>query len=182
MTPKTKSRLTLLAVVALFATPMLVAFWLNAEGWRPHTTRNSGTLIDPPRDVSAVPVMLADGSALVWRDPQWQWSLLALPGTRCAERCRERLDEVLRMRLTLGRNAGRLRIVYLGPALPAELVAARAPLIAGTDTGDAFAAYHAQGEDVLALALVDPNGKLMMRYAQGYAALGVRDDLQRVFH
>jgi len=84
--------------------------------------------------------------------------------------------------LTLGRNAGRIRIVYVGPPLPAEMVAARAPLMTGSDTSNAFADYRARGEDSLALALVDPNGNLMMRYAEGYLALGLRDDVQRVFH
>ena len=182
MTPRNKNRLILLAVVLLFAAPMAVAFLLNAEGWRPHKTRNSGTLVDPVRDVSAVPVTLADGTALNWRDPQWQWTLLALPGAQCASACRERLDEILRMRITLGRNASRLRVVYLGPALPAADVAARAPLLAGTDTGAAFTPYRASAADGLALALVDPNGRLMMRYGDGYSALGVRDDLTRLFH
>jgi len=182
MTPRNKSRLTLLAVVLLFAAPLLVAMLLNAQGWHPQKTRNSGTLVEPPRDINAVPLRLADGTGLIWRDPQWQWTLLALPGAQCASHCRERLDEVLRMRLTLGRNAGRIRVVYVGPPLPAEMVAARAPLMAGSDTSNAFADYRARGDDSLALALVDPNGNLMMRYAEGYVALGLRDDVQRVFH
>jgi hypothetical protein len=182
MNPRNKNRLILIAVVLLFAAPLVTAFLLNAEGWHPQRTRNAGTLIDPPRDVSTVPVVLGDGSALIWRDPQWQWTLLALPGAQCADKCRERLDEILRMRITLGRNASRLRIVYLGPALPADLIAARAPLLAGTDRDGVFAAYRAASADDLALALVDPNGRLMMSYAQGYTALGVRDDITRVFH
>lgn len=182
MTPKNKNRLILLAVLLLFAAPMTVAFLLNVSGWHPQKTRNSGTLIEPSRDVSAVPVTLGDGTALVWRDPQWQWTLLALPGVQCAQACRERLDEVLRMRLTLGRNASRLRVVYLGPPLPAEVLAARAPLLSGNDVSGAFKELHARAEDGLALALVDPNGRLMMRYAEGYPALGLRDDIQRVFH
>jgi hypothetical protein len=182
MTPRNKNRLILLAVVLLFAAPLVTAFLLNAEGWRPQHTRNAGTLVEPPRDVGTAPVVLGDGSTLVWRDPQWQWTLLALPGAQCADKCRERLDEILRMRITLGRNASRLRIVYLGPPLPAEMLAARAPLLAGTDRDGTFAAYHAQSADDMALALVDPNGRLMMRYPQGYTALGVREDITRVFH
>jgi len=182
MTPKNKNRLILLAMLLLFAAPMIIAFVMRAEDVRPAKTLNSGTLVNPPRDVNAVPVKLADGTALVWRDPQWQWTLLALPGAQCADKCRERLDEMLRMRITLGRSAERLRIVYLGPALPADAVAARAPLLAGNDTSGAFASYRAQATDELALALVDPNGLLMMVYGQGYSAVGVRSDLKQVFH
>jgi hypothetical protein len=182
MTPRNKNRLILLAVVALFATPLTMAFLLNVAGWHPGKTRNSGTLIEPARDVRATAVTLSDGKALVWSDPQWHWTLLALPAARCAAACRERLDEILRMRLTLGRNAERLRIVYLGVELPAADVAARTPLLAGRDDAGTFAEFAARGDDTLALAVVDPNGLLMMRYPEGYSALGVRDDVQRLFH
>jgi hypothetical protein len=86
------------------------------------------------------------------------------------------------MRLTLGRNAERLRIVYLGAAMPAADVAARAPLLAGHDDTGALAEYRAHGADALALALVDPNGLLMLRYAEGYSAQGLRSDIQKVLH
>ena len=182
MTPRSKNRLILLLVVALFAAPMGVALLLNMQGWKPEKTRNHGRLIEPPQDVSAVPVMLRDGSRLVWRDPQWQWTLLALPGAQCADTCRERLDEALRMRITLGRNAERVRIVYLGADSGADFIAARAPLVAGSDDSNTFAPYRAQASDSLALALVDPNGLLILHYADGYSAAGLREDIVRVLH
>ena len=182
MNKQNRNRLVLLTLLLLFAAPLGIAFLMNAEGWRPQQTRNSGTLVEPPRDVTPVAVALADGSKLVWRDPRWQWTLLALPGARCAAQCMLRLDEALRMRLTLGRNAERVRIVYVGPALPAAEVAARAPLLAGQDDSDALAEYRAPGADAMAMALVDPNGLLMMRYPQGYSAQGLRSDIQKVLH
>ena len=182
MNSRTKNRLILVLVVLVFAAPLLVAYVMNREGWRPQQTRNSGTLVEPPRDVSAVPVTLTGGAKLAWRDPQWHWTLLALPGAQCAARCQARLDEALRMYITLGRNAERLRPVYLGPALPSEYLAARAALQSGQDDSDALAEYRAQGEDALALALVDPNGLLMLRYPQGYDAQGLRSDIQKLLH
>jgi hypothetical protein len=178
---QTKNRLVLIAVLLLFAAPLLIAFVLNRQGWHPQNTRNSGALVDPPFSVAVVPVTLADGSKLVWRNPQWQWTLLALPGPHCETQCRTRLDEVLRMRLTLGRNAERLRIVYLGPEISLNPFTGGG-LAVGHDDADTFAKYRAQGEDSLALALVDPNGLLMLHYADGYSAMGVRSDIQRVFH
>jgi hypothetical protein len=166
----------------LFAGPLLLAFLLNEASWRPQQTRNNGELVDPPVDVSTAPVTLRDGGKLVWRDPQWQWTLLALPGTTCAQACRERLDEMVRMRITLGRNAERVRIVYLGPDLGADFVAARAPLLAGNDDNAVFASYRTSAVDGLALLLVDPNGLLMLRYREGYAAQGVRKDLKPLLH
>ena len=89
-------------------------------------------------------------------------------------------NDLVRMRATLGRNAERLRLVYLGPSLPAEALTALAPLQAGSDDTNAFADLRAKGDGGLALALVDPGGYLMMRYAEGYDLGGVRRDLPKV--
>jgi len=182
MNKQNRNRLALIALLLIFAAPLVIAYLMNRAGWHPQQTRNSGTLIEPPRDISTVAVRLTDGNQLVWRDPQWHWTLLALPGAHCAAQCQTRLDEVLRMRLTLGRNAERLRLLYLGPALTPEYVTARVPLLAGQDDAGAFAAYRAPGDDDIALALVDPNGLLMLHYPQGYSAQGLRSDIQKVLH
>lgn len=182
MKTRNRNRLALTALLLLFAAPLAITWWLSASGWHPQQTRSSGTLVEPPRDISAVTVLLGDGKALPWRDSEYRWTLLALPGARCAEACRTRLDEILRMRITLGKNTERLRIAYVGPPLPADFVATRAPLQAGRDDDGAFAAEHAGGEDSLALALVDPRGLLMLRYADGYSAQGLRSDIQRVIY
>jgi hypothetical protein len=179
---RNRNRLVLIAIALMFATPIAIALLLNASGWRPAGTRNSGTLVQPAADVGNVPVTLADGSRLVWRDAQWHWTLLALPNGDCAQACQTRLAELVRMRITLNRNAERLRIVYLGATLPASASAAAAPLLAGSDDDGALAAYRAANPGELALALVDPNGLLMMRYAAGYDAALLRGDIVKVVH
>jgi hypothetical protein len=165
----------------MFAAPIVAALLLNASGWRPSHTRNSGTLVQPPLDIGNVPVTLADGSKLVWRDPQWHWTLLALANGGCAQACQTRLAELVRMRITLNRNAERLRIVYLGSPLPPAQGAATT-LLTGSDDGGALAAYRPAASGELALALVDPNGLLMMRYASGYDAGLLRADIVKVVH
>jgi hypothetical protein len=179
---RNRNRLVLIAIVLMFAAPIAVALLLNAAGWRPANTRKSGMLVQPPVDIGNVSVTLAEGSKLVWRDPQWHWTLLALPNGECAPACQTRLAELVRLRITLNRNAERLRIVYLGVALPASASAAAAPLLAGNDDNGALAAYRAGNPGELALALVDPNGLLMMRYAAGYDAALLRGDIVKVVH
>jgi hypothetical protein len=166
----------------MFAAPIVAALLLNASGWRPAHTRNSGTLVQPPLDIGSVPVTLADGSNLVWRDPQWHWTLLALANGNCAQACQTRLAELVRMRITLNRNAERLRIVYVGPPLPSPEQGAEATLLTGSDDDGTLAAYRPAASGELALALVDPNGLLMMRYANGYDAALLRADIVKVVH
>ena len=177
---RNRNRWMFIGVVAVFVVPMLIAFALTLAGWEPKGTKAYGTLINPPRQVDAVPVSLAGDEKLIWRNPEWQWTLLALPGANCAQQCQAALADLVRMRATLGRNASRLRIVYLGPALTSETLATLVPLQAGTDDSNAFADLRAKGDDTLALALVDPGGYLMMRYAEGYDLGGVRRDLPKV--
>ncbi|TLY46954.1 MAG: hypothetical protein E6K53_16975 [Gammaproteobacteria bacterium] len=177
---RNKNRWMLLGLMALFIVPILAALALNLVGWRPQGSKAYGTLIDPPRAVESASVTLTSGEKFVWRDPQWHWTLVALPGANCAQRCQAALGEVLRMRATLGRNAERVRVLYLGPALPAGVITALAPLQQGSDDTSAFAALRAKGDDALALALVDPGAYLMMHYDEGYDLAGVRRDLPKV--
>ncbi len=178
----TKSRLTLLAVVALFAVPLIAAFVVRSSGWHPSETKNSGTLVDPPRDIKTVVAKLPDGSTFAWKDPQFHWTLVMLPGANCAAKCIERIDEALRMRITLGRNSERLRVAYIGPKQPDDFFKLREPLTELSDPANAFADYRSRNDDSLALALVDPQGLLMMRYPDGYSAQGLRGDITKIIY
>lgn len=182
MKKSNRGRLALVGIVAVFVIPLIAAFLLRGSDWQPARTVQSGILVQPQRDVSAAPVTLADGSRYAWQDAQYRWTLVMLPGAECAQNCQTRLDEALRMRVTLGRNTDRLRVLYLGAALPQDFVAARAPLAAGLDDSGAFAFARAQGGDDLALALVDPRGQLMLRYADGYSAQGLRRDVTKILY
>lgn len=178
----TRGRLGLLAVVVVFAVPLIIAFVLRGNGWQPSRTVQNGILVQPQRDVAPARVTLADGSRYAWRDPQYRWTLVALSGTDCGEQCRARLDETLRMRITLGRNADRLRILYLGAELPKDFLAARGALTVGHDDDSAFAFARPATGEVFGLVLVDPRGQAMLRYAGDYSAQGLRRDIVKIIY
>lgn len=182
MNERNKHRLQLAALMLLFATPLTIAWLLSNSGWHPQHTRSSGTLVDPSRNMATAVVTLNDGKSLSWQDAQLHWTLLALPGPQCSLQCRNRLEEILRMRLTLGHDTDRLRVVYLGPTLPSEFIGQHKQLLVGSDVTNAFAHERAQSDDSLALALVDPRGWLVMRYPEGYSARGVRSDIKKVIY
>lgn len=182
MNVSTRNRLILIALLGVFALPLIIAWALSASGWHPRVTNSSGTLVQPPRNIANVSITLRDGSRLAWQDPQYRWTLLALPGGSCATACRTRLEEVTRMRITLGREADRMRIVYVGPDLPNDFLATHRYLLTGHDDNGALRNERAQADDTLALALVDPRGLLMMHYASGYSAQGLRSDIKKVIY
>lgn len=178
MTPRTRSRFGLLLIIALFAVPLLTAYVLNANGWRPSGMRNYGTLIEPPRDLTAARFVADDGKPLAWKDENWSWTIFALPGPHCAQKCVARLDELRRARLTLNQNTFRVRIVVLGD-VPADALAALAPVRVARDVDSALAAMHPPGDDDVAVFFADPHGFLVLGYPVGYDANKLRKDLER---
>ncbi len=198
MDKRTKSRLQLVLVAAIFAAPVLIALALNQAGWRPHGTRNFGELVTPPQDMNSSHPQLTDGGAFVWHDMRWQWTLLAVASegadargratqgavaaSSCEAQCLAQLDLLHRARLTLNQNSDRVRLVYSGPALPAAALEQLRPITLINDTDQAFAAWRPSTPDTLAAALVDPSGFLMLRYTAGFDANGLKKDLTRLIH
>ena len=198
MDKRTKSRLQLVLVAAIFAAPVLIALALNQAGWRPHGTRNFGELVTPPQDMNSSHPQLTDGGAFVWHDMRWQWTLLAVASegadargratqgavaaSSCEAQCLAQLDLLHRARLTLNQNSDRVRLVYSGPALPAAALEQLRPITLINDTDQAFAAWRPSSPDTLAAALVDPSGFLMLRYTAGFDANGLKKDLSRLIH
>ena len=180
MTPRTRNTVALVLILVLFAAPLVAALVLHAVGWEPPPSKNSGTLVEPPEDLTHARFVLANGTPLAWKDAQWSWTLFAVPGPDCAQHCLDRLDELRRARLTLNRNAYRLRVVVLDAALPADALARLAPLERGTDPDGVFAALRPAARDDVAAAVVDPHGFLVLRYPAGYDGRGISKDLQRL--
>ncbi len=180
MTPQNRKRLGLVLIVLLFATPIVTAYVLNAVGWRPSGMRNYGTLIEPPQDLTAARFTLDDGNALAWKDADWSFTLIALPGPDCAEKCLARIDELRRARLTLNQNSYRVRIVVLDATVPASAIESMKPIERARDIDEKLAPFRpAKGDDVAAV-LVDPHGFLILSYPAGYDGNLLKKDLARL--
>ena len=179
MTPRTRNRLALILILALFLAPLAVSWMLGARGWLPEGRRNYGTLIEPPRNLATAQLRYVDGGTLAWRDPNWSWTVIAIPGSQCAKACLARLDELRRVRLSLNQNAARVRLVVVGD-LPPDESTALAPLRAVRDPDEALRWLQPAGADELAVAFADPQGFLVLSYSVGYDARKLRQDLERV--
>ncbi|RYD16333.1 MAG: hypothetical protein EOP90_06010 [Lysobacteraceae bacterium] len=179
MTPRNRKRLGLLLLISLFLAPLCAAIVLNAIGWRPAGMRNYGELVEPPRPLKDARFVLADGKPLAWEDADWSWTMFVLTGPACADACLARIDELRRARLSLAQNAHRVRVVVLDPTLPADAIAAMAPVTTARDADEALASMRpADGE--VAVAMADPHGFLAIHYAAGYDASRLRKDLVRL--
>jgi hypothetical protein len=179
MNPRNRNRIGLTLILLLFAAPLLTAYVLNTLGWRPAGTRNYGTLIEPPQDLTAARFIQEDGKPIAWKDADWSWTVFALPGPACAKAGRARIDDLRRARLTLNQNAFRVRVVVLGD-IDADALAAMKPVARARDADDKLAALRPAEADEVAVAFADPHGFLVLRYPVGYDANKLRKDLARL--
>lgn len=174
---RNRRRLQVVVIVGIFAASMIGAAAMMMSGWSP-PTRSYGTPIRPERDLAQMPVRLADGKALALRSHHAAWTLVALPGPDCAERCLRQLDLVHRAQITLDKQAGMLRLVYLG-ALPQGSAAEGFGKVwtIATTSSPALEDFRAKTPDSVSAVLVTPSGKAMLSYPAGFDPTRLRGDL-----
>ncbi|MEQ3723013.1 hypothetical protein [Alcanivorax sp.] len=174
MTPRTKSRVTLLAIIAPFVLFFLAGRYLVDVQELPKV--NKGQLLIPHIDMASLNATDSDQQPYDGNHMGNQWTLLYVAGEGCDTRCKNGLYyQVQQVRLTLGEDTKRVRrmILHTTPA-NTELQTFL------TDKVDGMVSIHAASTDVTqALApvytpdasqpigdifLVSPDGQIFMRY------------------
>ena len=178
------SRLKLLAIMAVFALPIIAAGVLTFTGWQP-SGKGYGQPIQPQRNFvdEHLRVPLADGGDYAWRDPsEPRLTLVALAGPGCAARCFDTLSGMAKAWVTLNRNQKRLRLLYVGdaPADPGRLAAVKSYWTLGHDVQGKLQAFRPQSPDSVSALLVESNGTALAYYPAGFDGTGLLRDLHKV--
>ena len=176
---RNRRRLQVVVIMGLFAASMIGAAVMMATGWSP-PARSYGRQIRPERDLAQMPVRLADGKPFAFHGRTAVWTLIALPGPDCAERCLRELDLVHRAQITLDKQADKLRLMYLG-APPQGAAAAgfgKVWLLASTPS-QALEDFRPKAPDSVGAVLVTPSGKAMLSYPAGFDPARLRQDLRK---
>ncbi|SEJ20830.1 hypothetical protein [Frateuria terrea] len=179
------SRMKLLAIMAVFAAPIIVAGILTFSGWQPGG-KGYGRPVEPQRNFvdEHVHVSLADGgSDYAWRDPAApRMTLVALAGPGCAARCFESLTGMAKAWVTLNRNQKRLRLLYIGtpPADPAQVSAMKSFWVLGRDAEGKLDVFRPSAPDSVSALLVESNGTALAYYPAGFDGTGLLRDMHKV--
>lgn len=181
---RNRNRLALLAVVAVFVLPILVAMWIARSDRIPEATGVHGQMYDPARDLRDLDLQPVDGSAYAWNPEERTWRILVVPPARCGQECVDLVADLDKVWRLFGRNAGRVHVLWAcaeeacmpppGTALPGTFLrihpdARLRAALPGVDDPAGTPVY-----------VLDPNGFLVLRYAPGFDPSGLRRDVGKL--
>lgn len=181
-------RLKMLLIWAVCAAPV-VASYLSYYVIKPQGRTNHGTLITPPKPMSAekgLSFTNLQGQTVAPQALQGQWLLVSVAGGACDAACERQLYLQRQLREALGRDKDRVDRVWLIPD-QAEVRPALLPALAQAWALRVDASRLSQwlqpdvGQTLSShLYLVDPKGDWMMRFPADADPARVKKDLMRL--
>ncbi|MGB2248652.1 MAG: hypothetical protein ACPH3N_13315 [Alcanivorax sediminis] len=174
MSPKTKNKLTLLAIISPFVLFALAGRFLIDPWELPR--QNKGQLLIPHIDIANLGANDGAGHLFDDDDTKGMWSILYVAGSECDTRCKNGLYyQIRQVRLALGEDIDRVRrvIVHTAPAAQSltefldnnveGMISINASLNA-VESALAPVYTPESSQPVGDIFLVSPDGQIFMRY------------------
>ena len=191
-TPRAQGRRTLVLITLLFLVPVVLATALYFGGWRPQgRALHHGELVQPAQPLTDVALRKSDGTQSRLTALRGSWTFITFGHLPCTEACRKNLYKMQQVRLTQGKDAGRVQRVLITQAGSGDL-SALATQYPGLSVFTATPAEVQKITEQLAgrdrksmrdlerVYLVDPLGNLVLRYNADADPSGMRKDLARL--
>ena len=188
--PTRSARSMIVLLAALFLLPVALGTGLFWSGWRPSSFSNHGELIQPPIQLPESGLLQMSGGAMPTSALLGQWSIVLPSAAACDEKCQDILQQILLVHIALNKEQSRVQRVFLRlgelaqtetqalkqleQRFPQLILASVPPGGAGDPWQQLFA------NDGQAIFIVDPQGNVMMRYADAGNMRGVLKDLERL--
>lgn len=175
---RNRNRRVLLAIAVLFLGTFFLAGALRFSGWRPQGLKSKGELLQPPADVRDIAPRLAAGGTYAWNPQARTWRILVAAPAQCEAVCAEVAEAVDKVRASVGKDAERVDILWLG-AHPASLPDKGVRVLV---EDAALRARLPRADDArgIPVYVLDPNGFVVLRYAPGFEPVDLRTDLSRL--
>lgn len=182
-TVKPASSLPMLAlIVAIFCLPFALAIGLYFAGWQPTRVIPHGTLIQPPLPLPADALQTADGTPLPTAELHGRWWLLLAGNGPCDTACLHRAAQMRQVHVALNKDMGRLKRLVL----TTDVADSGATVLRSMQPDLVVATLDGSWRRVLdagtgmQIYLIDPQARVMMRYADSADAASIRADLARL--
>jgi hypothetical protein len=191
-TPDAGARAARRKILFMFGFPLLIVGLATAVYFTgigvPDRTTNKGVLLIPPRQLDDMSMSRLDGTP--WKHADGGgWGLVTVGEPGCYEACRERLYLSRQIRLAIGRDADRIRRIFIAldeapAAALADVIAAEHPDLAIVRASSAELAKLLSGSsdprpiEDRPMFIVDPRGFLMMYYLPSHDGRATISDLR----
>lgn len=181
-----RGRWPVIALIAVFIAPVLVAFF-----WQPTGYMNRGQLIEPPRLVSDLAMHMIDGRATALSSLGGKWTYVYFSREVCDQACKAVIESLIRVRLSRGKHKDRIQFLVTIVAPTARppgngIVSHPAALTAYIENSalgrwrEAFGVEGSAPPEAARIYLLDPVGYLMMSYPLATDPNDIRKDLARL--
>jgi hypothetical protein len=177
------NRVKFIFIVALFVLPISLAMYLHFSGWRPGSTMNHGSLVQPARPAPEMRLQAIGSPGGGKSVFDGKWNLVVVSPGNCNEACLNNLYSIRQIHIGQGKHQQRVRRILI--------VGDKADRLDGILTSypeltvDTLEEWLSFGDTAVPLDsnrvyMVDPLGNYMMYYAPGFEAAGIRRDLARL--
>jgi hypothetical protein len=178
---RNRNRVMLLAIVAIFIAPILIAGLINRFGKVPAPTRQHGQLLNPPIDLRGVAPKLADGGYYSWNPATRIRRLLVVAPPVCDRGCEKLGHQVEVVWELQGKDSDQVDVLWLcanavcqpprtmGRIANLHVLDVNSPLKAKLPSATTGAVY-----------VIDPYGFVVLRYAPDFDPAGLRADLAKL--
>lgn len=169
-------------IILIFCLPFALAIGLYFAGWQPARIIPNGTLIQPPLPLPVEALQTADGTPLLTAELHGRWWLLLAGNGPCDTACLHRAAQMRQVHVTLNKDMGRLKRLVLTTDVAGSgatvLRSMQPDLVVATLDGPWRRALDAGAG--MQVYLIDPQARVVMRYADSADAAAIRADVARL--
>ncbi len=183
---KTAGRWKLFAIIAVCASP-LIGSYIAYYGIKPGGRTNYGEILDPRKyPTPLLGSTSLDGHATALDAYKGKWIMLQVDSGACAAACQKKLYEMRQLRLTQGKEMGRIERVWLiTDNQPLDTVLMREydgtrMLRAPQKVVNGWLPADAGSTPTDHLYMIDPLGNLMMRFPKDADPNKIKKDLGKL--
>ena len=177
MQAQTKNKLSIVALIMLFLTPLIIAIVMNSNwiDYQPSNMKNRGDFIQPP-------IKITENDNL--KAYEGFWTVVYNHTGICENDCKQMMDLIYRVRLTKGHKMDKVRLLVLHPEnseleIPPQYASIESQSY-NTDTvlSKTLSELSINSlTDNKGLYIIAPEGFLMMSYPKDFVPQDVIKDL-----